>query len=956
MSPHPDTVNHTSDNMQSRTHRPTLHKSVMNCAVIGLLLISACCLTGCSRRFWREQAERDTYEAVTDKLNSPLWAVPRIDLTPDPRSRFYDPWDPDSEPLPPDDPAAHETMHCVSGRKGYKNWHKLGTALSIENPQWLAPYGIETGGTDPVVSHSMVTLDDITLPDAIELTYIQNPDYQTSIEDLYLNALVVTQEQFLLGVRYAGPGVRPPGFTALATERASGADTFGLGPHLGITQLLPTGGQIAVELANNTLWLLGGGTANSATTLAYSLTQPLLFSAGRKVVLEALTQSERNVLYSARDLARFRKELFTGVASDFLRILQQVQIIRNLESNIVRVKQQLEIQRAIDARPRAEVSSDLPSFPDGIEIPESIRDRFSYDRLTRTLRWNGPMPDDARREILGLSDDPDYQAAAAQLIRFRDSGTTTLSTAQLLTRLNRSDIQLLTAERQLADLTDDFKTRMGLPPNIQLTLDQSLLERFSLIDPSLTNLEQDFLNLAEELGPALIPEDEDSALDSSALLADIRTFNRELIELRSEVKEMITEVNSEFDPVRDLLESKDLQDPADGTKRRFANEEERQRVAIDVADDENRMELNQEDFEKSSRILDFLVKATSEDDFPQSLDTNQNQRIDPDELPENWRKLRRDNGLDDQPQSYVELIIEAGKASMSLRENLQIIVQSLQVIQADLRVETIAINPFVLPGGDTAPDIEEVVRVGLEYRLDLMNARAEVMDARRRVEVAANALEATLDVTFAGQVGTAPGSKKPFDFSSDAAQINAGLAFDTPADKIAERNIYNAALIAYQRARRAYIAQEDAVKQQIRRSWRQLKVSEQQLEIDRQAVRTATRQYDIAAFESTGPGQNNALSLLNALDAVPAAQNSLVGDWVTYETNRLNIFFDMGIMEIDSSGLWQDTFYTRIPTSEIIDPTTEEVIPAPGSESDSPLTTPPTPLDQSALEVEDNAP
>lgn len=111
-------------------------------------------LSGCSRQFWRKQAQSDTYSAVTEKLNNPHWALPRINLTPDPRSRFYDPHDPDCEPLLPDDPAAHEYMHCVNGRLGYKNWHKLGTAMSIENPQWLEPFGIAVQNADPVIGHS----------------------------------------------------------------------------------------------------------------------------------------------------------------------------------------------------------------------------------------------------------------------------------------------------------------------------------------------------------------------------------------------------------------------------------------------------------------------------------------------------------------------------------------------------------------------------------------------------------------------------------------------------------------------------------------------------------------------------------------------------------------------------------------------------------------------------------
>ena len=195
------------------------------------------------------------------------------------------------------------------------------------------------------------------------------------------------------------------------------------------------------------------------------------------------------------------------------------------------------------------------------------------------------------------------------------------------------------------------------------------------------------------------------------------------------------------------------------------------------------------------------------------------------------------------------------------------------------------------------------------------------MDSRRAVEIAANALKARLDVRVSGESG--------IDGKTNSDDTNVSIDFKTPIDQVVQRNDYNAALIDYQRARRIYMAAEDAVKQSVRSSWRQLRVSEQRLEIDRQTVRNAALQYDNV---TTGVGQNNSLSLLNALDAVLNAQNALVGDWVTYESNRLNIFRDMGIMEINAEGVWEDKFYLAdgpsvtdtFPSAEVL---TQELLP-----------------------------
>ena len=70
------------------------------------------------------------------------------------------------------------------------------------------------------------------------------------------------------------------------------------------------------ELTNNTIWMLSGNSGSqTATTLAYSLVQPLAFDVQRTINLEKITQQERNVLYKIRDFARFRKDFYVTVVT-----------------------------------------------------------------------------------------------------------------------------------------------------------------------------------------------------------------------------------------------------------------------------------------------------------------------------------------------------------------------------------------------------------------------------------------------------------------------------------------------------------------------------------------------------------------------------------------------------------------------------------------------------------------
>jgi hypothetical protein len=78
-------------------------------------------------------------------------------------------------------------------------------------------------------------------------------------------------------------------------------------------------------------------------------------------------------------------------------------------------------------------------------------------------------------------------------------------------------------------------------------------------------------------------------------------------------------------------------------------------------------------------------------------------------------------------------------------------------------------------------------------------------------------------------------------------------------------------------------------------------------------------QYDQAVETSTAPlapgasaGNSQGLNLIQALNSVVSNQNNLIQIWVNYEQSRLNIYRDMGIMEIDDRGVWTDDYYLRL--------------------------------------------
>ncbi|RMG32631.1 MAG: hypothetical protein D6725_17295, partial [Planctomycetota bacterium] len=712
-----------------------------------------------------------------------------------------------------------------------------------------------------------IDLPGLRLGEAIELGLIHSREYQTAIEDLYLAALALTFERFRFYVRYLGVANREPSGDAAVAHTPGGDSQFSMNLRGGVRNLLPSGAQWAIELANNTLWVFTAGQSSTASLLSFSLTQPLLRNAGRKVTLENLTQAERDVLYAARTLARFRKEFFVELVGGrsgpgFLGLLELRQTVLNQRNNVDQLVEQAELQRALASQIPSRIVEPLEKLPPGLQIPPDLPLRF--DAENRQLVWSGPMSEQQAERLRGLSDDSAFRDAIAAIINRARGEVVTLSVAQLESNLAASRNALRTAQRQFQDALDRYKLQLGLPPDIEITIDESLLEPFRLIDPRLRRVELQLKDFVERW----------SVLQREPPTADrVTAVGNELLQLVAQLEhDGIALLEEDFANLEHILGLRSPAEAAQPPRRRtFESEAERQRVLNDLTKDRRMFETLRTELGAARRRLRSVLQSAQMPNLPAA-----------------------------------RLQSLAGELG-TLREQFHKIAQGLQVVQIGVRVEQITLEPVQLTS-------EKVVQLALENRLDLMNQRAMVMDARRKIELAANELKAILDIQVEGDIGT-PSGVEPFDFRGSSSNFRAGLAFDAPLDKVFQRNAYRAALIDYQRARRAYMAFEDQIKLQVRQEFRSLLIARRNFENARQAVRIAALQLDSAVEQATAPvqtgGQNQGLNLLNALRDVLNAQNDLIRFWVRYEQARLNLFRDMGLMEIDEEGVWTDPFYQQ---------------------------------------------
>ena len=169
----------------------------------------------------------------------------------------------------------------------------------------------------------------LTLPQAVALATAYNREYQTQKEELYIKALDLrlTRHEF----EYHFFGGASGGFIKDGNDVAMGAES-----NIGFKRLLAGGTRISTELAAAwfdvlTVNLRGGITSILRTTV----TQPLLRGRDRKVVLENLTQAERDTLYQVRSFNRFRKTFVVSVISQYYLVLQKYDAIENARNNYI---------------------------------------------------------------------------------------------------------------------------------------------------------------------------------------------------------------------------------------------------------------------------------------------------------------------------------------------------------------------------------------------------------------------------------------------------------------------------------------------------------------------------------------------------------------------------------------------------------------------------------------------
>jgi hypothetical protein len=861
-----------------------------------LLLGAGVLAGGCTRRFFRDCADREVNDILAEKDRYPQWRIEQYHVYNDPRARFADPTNPDRPPMPPDDEAAwklspHAQRPGKAGTVRIENTAYLDVlrAWDAENRAELAaeaerqkketpeeqggpsgkpaayglpPAGEAATGNEPRPLPFLITLDQ-----AVELGLINSREYQSIREDLYLESLPVTQQRFSFAWQWAAT---EDAFRQWAgpLSREGEQNNWNLGSAASVSKLFSTGALLTFQFANTTVFnfLNFAHGTTSQSTISLDFVQPLLRGGGKAVTLEPLTQAERNLVYSIRAYAHFRGQFYLSVA--------------------------LGTTNPANLSTAAGIGGFVAGSPIGVLASLGIA---STDV---SGQFRGYMPT-LFRELDMAADKKlvtDLEGALQRIQALQEGGDVTpLQVDQATTTLLNARNAVLKDIQDTTNALDQLKLQLGIPANAPLLLDDSLAR-------PITQQLNRFYEVYFQSEAAFNLVEKQEKLPPQ----ELRAFLRRLYTTDPLVR------NTPFQ--KKVLPSWDAwaKETPKGLKARLEELAREHRQLLDLrAALESKGQALPADKARRMNDVDFETDLGGLEEVLRRYETRP------------WEKLKADKAQ----RERVFLFRIVSRAA----EGVLVWARNDRVAQTNERwpeLPAMPVEDIDLLTADVEKGQEAAVQAALTNRWDIMNARAQVVDAWRQVAVTANALLGVFNVQYHMDTQTPPFSTHAMAFASQATNQELILNASLPLARMVERNNYRAALIAYQRARRALMGAEDNVAAQVRFDVRQLHLFAENYKIQKKVVESYYSQVESsleqliappqpadtgasaapAAATSSGAATASTLTgqYLGAFSSLNGAQTNVYRLWLSYLATRMQLYLDMELLGLDNRGVWTD--------------------------------------------------
>jgi hypothetical protein len=835
---------------------------------------------GCTRGFYRRSADREVNDILAEKDRAGPWKIEQFHVYPDPRARFADPSNPDRPPMPPDDEGAnqmaphpqgpgHAGVKRVEGT-GYldamKAWDTDNRAARTDagsaKPDAGAPSGPSSRrGSIQELFDGPLTANQgflMTLEQSVELGLINSREYQSVREDLYLAALPVTQQRFSFAWQWAA--------TENAVRNWAGAgatvgqtNNWSLGSTASASKLFSTGALLTTAFANNTVFNFLGSAKGFTSSSAINLD-----------IVQPLLQGGGRAV-ALEPLTQSERSLVYSIRS------------------YARFREQYYVSIAIGTTPPSNLIAGV-----GGSGPISVLAALGIPSTDVSGQFRGYMPTLFRE--LDLATDRKYVADLERgLLIFQglqEGGQVApLQVAQVTSTLLNARNTVLKDIQDTTNALDQLKLQLGVPANLPLVIDDTLAR------PITQQLDRYYDVLSES--------------DAAYKLVDVQD-QLPPEKLRAFLLKVYTS-----DP---LVRGTEFQKKVAGSWQTWAKASAKEIDArlIKLADERRKLLDLKTDLEmKGKPLASDDAKRLREDEFEADLGGLEQVLRRYEAKP--WEKLakeelrRQDRNKAFRLVSYAAQIVlvwarndrfnEVGRLWPALPPT---------PLNADLDLQT----------ADTETAQEAAVQEALTSRVDLMNARAQVVDSWRQLKVTANALMGVFNVQYHLDSATPAQGSNPLAFSTGRTHQELILNGQLPLVRIVERNNYRTALINYQRARRNLMSLEDNVAAQVRFDVRQLHLFAENYKIQQKVLESLYSQVENAlevivapvdpdSLKSTGTaGQAAAAALtsqyLGALNGLNGAQTQAYRLWLSYIATRMELYLDLERLPLDNRGVWID--------------------------------------------------
>lgn len=683
----------------------------------------------------------------------------------------------------------------------------------------------------------------LALEDIVCLALINSREYQTQKELLYRVALRLTLERYDYDLKFSPFGNGTD--VNFVHDRTQGrtVNTLAIPTRVSGEKMLATGGNFLAQFANDVVLTFNGPdgfAADVGSELLFSFSQNVL---QRDILLENLTQAERDVVYAARDFARFRKVFFRNLAAQYYSLLLAY---RGIE---------IEAQNYF---------SNLRGFNQG---------------------------------------QAEYRAGRLPRIQVDQFEQTAL----------RSRSSLIGQCNGLESALDNLKLAIGIPPETPINLDLTELESLTLRDETTVSAE-----LVRRARRNLLQERSVPAPDRSTLLNFAIDLTRRMLNL-AELRGRLGEESEgrealELELAQLLVEESQLL--VQFNREILAEEQRAMPPAPPLRIFQRTMDLVGALLDQAERQLDLAARRDAANG--PALEAARQTAA---ELAERFELLRAqlESVVERRELARIPALVTDAQALLT---DADILVTQMLPREAPLDPATqqremlrradelLAASQNVL--GDAAEglapieiDMDEAMLTALTQRFDLMNERGVLADAWRQIKFAGDDLRSILNLNATQIIRTRSDVNRPFDFTFDESQTRLSASFDAPLNRKAQRNAFRVALMNYNVGLRSLIELEDTIKFNVRDDLRDLQLDREQYRI---AVASAALAYErvVSTRLQLRLGVENvaARDFLEAQQAYAASLSSVAQEHTGYIVDRIDLFLDLELLEVNAEGFW----------------------------------------------------